>query len=131
MMRWKSRSALAGVLFALAGHSLALEPPYYRPVYCGDVLAGYVRDGDSVEIEAHAWINDAGMSFNADYISARVPMRIDVANFSDDTIRRLKADCGAKDQFLGGCRVILRGQPVHRGDRQVFVGIEVEIKSRR
>ena len=113
------------LVFLLTSWGLALElkaqSPTYRPVNSGDLLGGYILNGERIEATGHVWFSDKGVFFNLNLPSARVPMLVDVANVDPENIRRLKSTCGSPDQFSGGCRVTIRGQVGRLDHRQDIV----------
>jgi len=94
-------------LLVLASWSLTSQPraqaPIDRPVSSGDLLGGYVPNGEWIEVTGHAWVSDKGMFFNFNQPSARFPMRVDIANVDPEHSRRLNSECRSLDQFRGGC----------------------------
>jgi hypothetical protein len=118
-------------LLVLASWSLTSQPraqaPIDRPVSSGDLLGGYVPNGEWIEVTGHAWISDKGMFFNFNQPSARFPMRVDIANVDPEHSRRLNSECHSLDQFRGGCWVTIRGQTGLLGDRQGIFARDVEI----
>jgi hypothetical protein len=119
----------------VTGHGVASEAraqsPTYRPINTGDLLGGYIANGEWIETSGHGWFADQGVFFNANQISARVPMRVDVVNVDPETVRRLAAECGSVDQFKGGCRVTIRGQTGMLGDRQGIFARDIQIAPRQ
>jgi len=103
------------------------QPAIYSPVNGSDLLGGYISNGTWIEVTGHAWFSEQGIFFNVNRPSARVPIRIDVANVDPENIRRMKSECGSPDQFRGGCRVAVRGQTGTVGDRQGILATEVQI----
>ncbi len=122
-------------LLVLASWSLTLQPmaqaPSYRPVSSGDLLGGYVPNGEWIEVTGHAWVSDKGVFFNFNQPSARFPMRVDIANVDAEHSRRLNSECGSLDQFRGGCWVTIRGQTGLLGDRQGILARDVEVTPKR
>jgi hypothetical protein len=122
-------------LLVLASWSLTSQPraqaPIDRPVSSGDLLGGYVPNGEWIEVTGHAWVSDKGMFFNFNQPSARFPMRVDIANVDPEHSRRLNSECRSLDQFHGGCRVTIRGQTGLLGDRQGIFARDVEITPKR
>lgn len=136
MMISKSQFVIVVLVFLLTSWSFALKPkaqsPIYRPVDSADLLGGYIPNGEWVETAGHAWFSDKGIFFNFNQPSARVPIRVDVANVDPENIRRLKSECGSPDQFSGGCRVRIRGQTGMLGDhRQGILARDVEVIPRQ
>jgi hypothetical protein len=130
----KSQFVSGVFVFLLTSLSLALEPkaqpPIYRPVNTSDLLGGYIRNEEWIEVDGHVWFSDQGVFFNADQSSARVPIRVDVVNVNPENSRRLQSECGAPDQFRGGCWVVIRGQTGMLGGRQGILARDVQIIAR-
>jgi hypothetical protein len=130
----KSRFAFVALVFLLTSSNFALETkaqsPIYRPVESADLLGGYIANGEWIETTGHAWFSDKGVFFNFNQPSARVPIRVDVANVDPGNIGRLKSECGSKDQFSGGCWVTIRGQTGMLGDRQGIFARDVRVMPR-
>ena len=105
----KFQFAFVVLVFVLTSSSFAsgpkAQPATYSPVNGSDLLGGYIPNGTWIEVTGHAWFSEQGIFFNVAQPSARVPIRIDVANVDPENIRRMKAECGSPDQFRGGCRV--------------------------
>jgi hypothetical protein len=131
----KSQFALAVLIFLLASWSFALgpkaQPPIYRPVNSSDLLGGYIPNGEWIEATGHAWFSDKGVFFNFNQPSARVPIRVDVANVDPENVRRLTSTCGSPDQFSGGCWVTIRGETAILGDRQGILARDIQVKPRQ
>src|SRR4051794_38987237 len=127
----KPRFVFGLSIFVLTSLSLALkskaQPPMYRPVNSSDLLGGYIRNGEWIEVDGHAWYSDQGVFFNAAQPSARVPIRVDVANVDPENSRRLQSECRSPDQFRGGCWVVIRGQTGMLGGRQGILAKDVQI----
>jgi hypothetical protein len=129
----KSQFVFAVLVFLLTSFASEpkAQPQIYRPVSSADLLGGYIPNGEWIEATGHAWFSDKGVFFNFNQPSARVPIRIDVANVDSENIRRLKSECGSPDQFSGGCRVTMRGQTGLLGDRQGVVARDVQVMPRQ
>jgi hypothetical protein len=127
----KSQFVFAALVFLLASCSFAAGPKAqsatYRAVGSSDLLGGYIPNGEWIEVTGHAWFSDQGMFLNVNQPSARVPIRIDVANVGLENMRRMKSECGSPDQFRGGCLVAIRGQTGTVGDRQGILATGVQI----
>jgi hypothetical protein len=127
----KSQFVFVLLVFLLTSRTFALEPkaqpPIYRPVNSADLLGGYIPNGESIEATGHAWFSDRGVFFNFNQLSARVPIRVDVANVDPEKMRRLKSTCGSPDQFSGGCWVTIRGQTGILGDRQGILARDIQV----
>jgi hypothetical protein len=109
------RQAHAGFAFFLAGSVLGLplaaQPVEYKKVYSGDILPGYVPDGQLIETEGFLWVSSRGVQFNVDPVSARAPLIVDVAGVPPDMLAKVKAACTTERPSLtSGCRTVVRGR---------------------
>jgi hypothetical protein len=131
----KPQFVLGGLVFFLTSYCFALQPkaqpPIYRPVNVGDLLGGYVPNGEWIEATGHAWSSDKGVVFNVNQSSAQVPIPVDVANVDPENSRRLKAECSSPDQFRGGCWVTICGQIGMLGNRQGIFARDVQVVPKR
>jgi hypothetical protein len=129
--RLHAAAGFAFVLALAAGPALHAQQPAYKQVSSGEIIQGYVPDGEWVETNGHFWLSPGGIFLNFNLPSAMVPLRIDVANVSPDSVSRLKAECSAPRQFDGGCNAVVRGQVGMVGNRKGIMAREIEILPKR
>ena len=111
-MRTKISAALALFVFGLALNlPLGAQPGEYKKVYSGDILPGYVPEGQLVETDGYLWVTSTGVLLNVDPISARWPLFVDVAGVPPDMLAKVKAACTSERPSLtAGCRAVVRGR---------------------
>ena len=130
-MRWTAILVLfTGVvgIVTMGSRSFA-QSGEYRLVYVGDIIMGYVPDGELIETSGHIWFRESGALLNVSAPSAHVPLRVDVSAVPVDQ-RTKWAACFASGQgFGGGCQAVVRGRTaVVEGRRGVFAR-EIEIQA--
>jgi hypothetical protein len=122
--------AAAGSVFLLvlaAGAAPQAQQPTYERFSSGEIIQGYVPDGEWVETSGHFWISPSGIFLNFNLPSAMAPLLIDVANVAPDSVSQLRAECSASRQFDGGCPAVVRGQVGLVGNRKGIMAREIEI----
>jgi hypothetical protein len=107
------------------------QAPNYRLVYSADLVSGHIADGEWIETAGHVWFSDTGVFFAVNQPSARVPIRVDIANIDPETIRQLKSTCGSPDQFSGGCWVAIRGQTGSINDRKGILASDIRLEPKQ
>ena len=94
------------------------QPGEYRKVHSGDIVPGYVPDGQLIETDGYLWVSATGVFLNVDPISARPPLFVDASGVPLEMLAKIRAACTAERPSLsGGCRVVVRGRVGNRGDR--------------
>jgi hypothetical protein len=109
------RQAGAGFAFfvagAVLGAPLVAQPVEHKKVYSGDILPGYVPEGQLIETEGFLWVSSRGVQLNVDPVSARAPLIVDVAGVPPDMLAKVKATCATEQPSLtSGCRAVVRGR---------------------
>ena len=94
------------------------QPNEYQKVYSGDILPGYVPDGQLIETDGYLWVASTGVFLNVDPISARPPLFVDVSGVPLDMLAKVRTACTAERPSLSvGCRAVVRGRVGNRCDR--------------
>ena len=110
----------ATAAWALAALAARAQQGEYKKVYSGDILPGYVSDGQLIETEGYLWVSSSGVFLNVDPISARLPLFVDVGGVPLDMFAKVRTACTSESPSLtGGCRAVVRGRVGNRrvGDR--------------
>ena len=64
------------------------QPGEYRKVYSGDIVPGYVPDGQLIETDGYLWVSATGVFLNIDPISARPPLFVDASGGAAGNARK-------------------------------------------
>jgi hypothetical protein len=112
MQRKAGAAAFALVLLgAVLGSPLAAQIVEYKKVYSGDILPGYVPEGQLIETEGYLWVSSNGVFFNVAALSARWPLIIDVTEVPADMLAKVKSGCASeRPSFTSGCQAVVRGR---------------------
>ena len=79
-MRWKESLAFAICSIALSMQAplSVAQPSEYRKTHSGDIISGYVPEGEAVETSGYLWFSEMDAFLNVARPSARAPLLIDV-----------------------------------------------------
>jgi hypothetical protein len=125
------RRYFAAVLLAFgpAAFEAEAQQMLYEPVNAAELLGNHVSNGKAIETEGHFWLEGDEAFFNFNQPSARPPMSVDVSKLDQQALRKLRAECSSDKQFVGGCRVIIRGETAMAGKRQMLIAQDIRIKA--
>ena len=128
-------AALALCLLAALTSPLGAQGIEPRKVYAGDIMLGYVLEGELVETDGYLWVSSTEVLLNVAALSARAPLFIDVGGISDEAVNKIKAACSAEHPSqAAGCQAVVRGHVAKwhfKGqDRPGIFAISIEITQR-
>jgi hypothetical protein len=101
----------------------------YRPIFCGDIIMGYVPLGERLETEGWLWSFEDKIFLKPNQPSAMAPLTIDVGKLSGETVARIKVDCTANDiGTSAGCAAVVRGRYVLVVGKRGLVAEEIRFQ---
>jgi len=129
-----NRALFCGVL-AWGLEARAQVPPSlpeseHQAVGIYDLLGGHIGDGQLIETTGSLQISAHGAFLSASMPSAMAPIRVDVANVSQEDFSKLVQECFAH-QLAGGCQATIQGQTGRLDNRQAIFATGVSLHNDR
>jgi hypothetical protein len=112
------RPVAAAVVLAACVAGGRAEGQDYRRVYAGDLISGYLPEGDRVQASGHLGLYQGVIEFKTDPISARAPLYIETTALPRDIAERIMRECDMAGRTVGGCSATVRGTVPPRGSRR-------------
>lgn len=124
----KAVLAIALSLHAFPSSASFSQSAAYPRFYVGDIMTGSVKPGQLVETSGHFWVFQSRAFLNADPISARYPLNIDVAGLPRAVRENYESECAADyNGRTSGCSAVVRGKVVQLDGHKAVAAKEIEI----
>jgi hypothetical protein len=109
------------------GEPLRAQPLTYRSARLGDVMAGVFPPGERVETSGDLRWSGAALLLNVAYMSAVVPLVVDVERLAADRLAAIQKRCFAPT-LQAACRATVRGEVARRDKRASLIAHEIDVQ---